>query len=90
MELAGQAIKCSWALYGPLTHVGAFMRTPNSVPTQAHTAMPVHHLSHTRLLPKLFPQNHGSRQGCCMAGSTSCFGVWAGTLHFQKLQACSI
>lgn len=59
-ELATQAIKCSWALSGPLTHVEAFKHTPNPVPTQARTAMPVHHLSHIRLLPKLFPQNHGS------------------------------
>lgn len=60
MELATQAIKCSWVLYGPLTHVGAFMHTPNPVPTQARIAMPVRHLSHTRLFPKFFPQNHGS------------------------------
>ena len=59
MELATQAIKCSWALSGPLTHVEAFMHTPNPVPTQARTAMPVHHLSHIRLLPKLFPKTMG-------------------------------
>lgn len=62
MELATQAIKCSWVLYGPLTHVGAFMHTPNPVPTQGCIAMPVRHLSHTRLFPKFFPKTMGQAE----------------------------